>query len=82
MGCEMGYLSDSYLGLPLCLDPPDSFWSSMIDKFHKNLASWKGTLLSQAGKIIVLKASLQSIPLYVLSIFKIPRKFVDEIEKI
>ena len=40
MGCEVGILLESYLGLPLYLDPPKSFWSSLIDKIHTKLAGW------------------------------------------
>ena len=80
MGCEIGSLLGSYLGLPLGLDPPKSFWSSLIDKIHMKLVRWKGSLLIQAGKIIVLKTILQSVSLYALSVFNIPRKFTQAIE--
>ena len=46
------------------------------------LAGWKGSLLSQVGKVIVLKSILQNVSLYALSVFKIPRKFAQAIEKI
>ena len=45
IGCEIGTLPSSYLGLPLCMDPPEIFWSSLIDKIHSKLAGWKGSLL-------------------------------------
>lgn len=45
-----------------------------MDRFHKKLANWKGALLSQAGKIQLLK------PL--LSLFRILTNFADAIEKI
>lgn len=82
MGCEVGSLLGSSLGLPLCLDPPKSFWSSLIDKIHTKLVGWKGALLSHVGKIIVLKSTAQNIPLYALNFFKIPRKYVVAIERI
>ena len=34
IGCEIGTLPGSYLGLPLGLSPPNSFWNSLIDKIH------------------------------------------------
>ena len=82
ISCEIGSLLGSYLGLPLGLSAPNSFWNSLIDKIHLKLAGWKGSLLSQAGKVIVLKSILQSVPLYALSVFKIPRRFALAIEKI
>lgn len=69
IGCEIGTLSGSYLGLPLFMDPPEIFWSSLIDKIHSKLARWKGSLLSQAGKIIFLKSILYNVSLYALSVF-------------
>lgn len=43
---------------------------------------WKGSFLSQEGKVVVLKSISQSIPLYAMSLFKIPRKYALFIEKI
>ena len=82
LGCSIGALPSSYLGLPLGLKAPDSFWEVLINKFSKKLAGWKGNFLSQAGKLTLLKASLQSIPIYALSLFKIPSKFADSIDKV
>lgn len=39
-------------------------------------------MLSQAGKVTLLKASLQCLPTYALSPFKISAKFIDVIDKI
>lgn len=38
--------------------------------------------MSQARKIQLLKSSLQILPMYALSVFIIPTKFVDAIDKI
>jgi hypothetical protein len=82
LGCSIGSLPSSYLGLPLGLKAPDSFWKDLINKFSKKLAGWKGNLLSKASKLILLKASLQSIPTYALSLFRIPTKFAEAVDKI
>lgn len=81
-GCRVKSLPSSYLGLSLCLKPLDSFWCLLVDKFRKKLAGWKGSLLSQARKIQLLKASLQNLPIYALSLFKISAKYAEAIEKI
>lgn len=80
--CRIVDLPPTYLGLPLGIAPPDSFWSSLVDKFQRKIAGWKGALLSQVGKLQLLKASLQSIPIYALSLFRIIVKYVDAIERI
>ena len=45
MGCEVGITLGTYLRLPLYLEPPDSFWSSLVHKLHSKLVGWKGSLL-------------------------------------
>ena len=82
LGCEMGSLPSSYLGLPLGSKLPDSFWIDLIDKFSKNLVGWKGAILSQAGKCQLVKATLQNLPMYALSLFGIPVKFFEKMERI
>ena len=37
IGCEIGTLPGSYLGLPMGLSPPKSFWNSLINKIHSKL---------------------------------------------
>ena len=58
LGCGVGTLPTSYLGLPLGTKLPDSFWKGLIDRFNKKLAGWKGTTFSQAGKCLLVKATL------------------------
>lgn len=35
LGCQLGNLHASYLGLLLCQVPPDTFWGALADKFHR-----------------------------------------------
>ena len=51
----------------------------MIDKIIKRIAGWKGRLLSYAGRLILLKSCLASIPIYLLSVIKFPRWAIDMI---
>jgi hypothetical protein len=48
-----------------------------IDKIIKRIAEWKGRLLSQAGRMILIKTCIASIPIYLLSFFKFPRWILD-----
>lgn len=83
LGCKMRTLLDFYFGLPLCVGPtPDSFWSSLIDRFQNKLVGWKVALLSQACKLQLIRASLQNLLIYAMSLFKIPTRFVDRMERI
>ena len=82
MGCGVGSLPSTYLGLPLGSSPPESFWNGILDRFNRKMAGWKGVFLSQAGKCLLVKSSLQNLPIYALSLFGIPGKIADRMEKI
>jgi hypothetical protein len=72
--------SIKYLGVPLHhskLRKEDL--QPVIDKIIKRIAGWKGRLLSYAGRLILLKFCLASIPIYLLSVIKFPRWAIDTI---
>jgi hypothetical protein len=48
---------------------------------RRRVTDWKTKLLSQAGKEILLKAMVQAIPTYSMSIFLIPKELCKEINK-
>jgi hypothetical protein len=49
----------------------------VVDKILKKIAGWRGKLLTQADRLILIKTCLASIPVYLLSFFKFPRWVVD-----
>ncbi|KAH1130746.1 hypothetical protein J1N35_002124 [Gossypium stocksii] len=61
---------DKYLGLPLPIGKKrrDAF-TDIINKLSYRINSWTKRLLSYGGKEVMIKAVLQSIPTYALSIF-------------
>lgn len=48
----------------------------------KKLALWKGKMLSIGGRITLIKSSLSNLPLYFMSLFPIPKKVIEKINKI
>jgi hypothetical protein len=66
--------SDKYLGLPALVgvDRSDSF-QYLIDRIIKRINGWNEKLLSMGGKEILLKAIAQSIPVYAMSVFNLPK---------
>lgn len=44
--------------------------------------SWNNIFLSQASKKVLLKAIIQSIPTYTISVFKLPKKLCCKITQI
>lgn len=80
--CEVKELLTIYLGLPLGAKNLDYFWEELVDSFNRKLARWKGDILSQDGKIKMIKSTLQNLPSYALSLFQFPNKYAKAIEKI
>lgn len=57
-------------------------FNAVKERVAKRLGSWKGKLLSQAGKEILLKAVVSAMPLYVMSDFRLPNKLCKEISSL
>ena len=71
-----------YLGLPLGATFKDmAIWNPVLERVEKRLASWKRLYLSKGGKITLIKSTLSSIPTYFLSLFPIPAKVANQLEK-
>ena len=46
------------------------------EKIWSLIKGWGGRLLSRYGKAIMIQAVAQAIPLYVISCFKLPKRFL------
>lgn len=81
--CKFAHFPLKYLGLPLHkskLTKPD--WDFLITKFESKLQNWKGQMLSIGGRLTLINSVLSSIPLYTLSIFKVPNYVIKQIDSI
>ena len=58
-----------------------SFWELVISKVAKRLEGWKKAFLSKGGRLTLIEAVLSAIPIYYLSLFRMPPKVIKEIEK-
>jgi hypothetical protein len=77
-GCPVGDFPIKYLGIPLHyhkLRREDL--QLLIDKIIKWIAGWREKLLSHAGRLILIKTCIASIPTYLMPFFKFPRWVVD-----
>ncbi|CAJ2636059.1 unnamed protein product [Trifolium pratense] len=71
-----------YLGLPSMIGrSKKSTFKFIKDRIWKKINSWSSRHLSQAGREVMIKSILQSIPTYVMSIFLRPKTLLDDIEK-
>jgi hypothetical protein len=73
-GCPVGNFPIRYMGIPLHYQKlRGENLQPLIDKIIKRIAGWRGELLTQAGRLVLNKTYLASIPIYLLSFFKFPR---------
>jgi hypothetical protein len=68
---------ETYLGLlALVGKSRTKAFKGILDKIWRKLQYWKLKLLSQAGREIMLKAVVQAILTYYMSVFKLPQIIV------
>jgi len=80
LNCEVMTIPFVYLSLPIgWCHKKKEFWTGVVDRVKRRLSSWKGRLLSMAGRICLIKSVLCSIPLFYLSLFKMPVGVANEI---
>ena len=71
-----------YLGVPLFdrrLRIQD--WQPVFEKVETRLGGWWARLLSRGGRLVLLKSVLAAIPIYYMSIFKMPAGVSRLLEK-
>ena len=80
LNVQSGLENDKYLGLPIMIGKDKHKEFKFIkDKVKVRINSWKGKLLSQARRAILIKSVAQSIPIYLMSNFLLPKGFIHEI---
>ncbi|GKC54952.1 hypothetical protein Tco_1077697, partial [Tanacetum coccineum] len=57
-------------------------WSVVIQRLRDLLSAWKAKSFSIGGRLTLIQATLGSIPLYCLSLFKAPIKIINALESI
>jgi hypothetical protein len=73
-GCEIGSIPFRYLGIPIHFRKlKNREWKPIEDRFEKKLSSWIGKLLSYGDRLILINSVLTSLPMFMLSFFKIPK---------
>ncbi|KAA3481446.1 reverse transcriptase [Gossypium australe] len=66
---------ERYLGLPNMVGrQKKEAFQNLVDRIVMRIDGWSSRLLSQGGKEIFIKAILQAIPTYAISVFLFPKK--------
>ncbi|KAL9689246.1 hypothetical protein QQ045_033681 [Rhodiola kirilowii] len=72
-----------YLGLPLIVGQRKTeTFHCITEKIWRKMGDWKGKLLSMVGKEVLIKAVVQTIPMYMMSVYYFPQKNLDDIAKL
>ena len=72
-----------YLGLPLgATHKEETIWNPILEKMERRLAGSKRMYLSKRGKVTLIKSTLSSLPTYFLSLFPVPIKVANHMEKL
>ena len=65
LGCQIGQLPSTYLGLPLGAPHKSvAAWDVIVERMRKKLALWKTNYISKGGRITLIKSTLASLPIY------------------
>ncbi|KAK0579380.1 hypothetical protein LWI29_025445 [Acer saccharum] len=71
-----------YLGLPsLNCKNKRQLFNGIKDRVWAKVKGWTGKVLSVGGKEILLKAVIQAIPTYTMSLFKLPKMLIDDLHR-
>ena len=64
---------DKYLGLPSFVSQNRTeCFTKIKERIWAQMQGWKENLFSQAGKEVMIKVVVQSIPVYSMNVFKLP----------
>ena len=83
LGCRVGQLLAVYLGLPLgAPNKASSVWDGVEEKVRRRLVLWKRQYISKGGRITLIKTTMSSMPLYQMSLFRMPKTVARRLEKL
>ncbi|KAL0355406.1 UNVERIFIED_CONTAM: hypothetical protein Sradi_3987500 [Sesamum radiatum] len=81
LGVRVVQRHEKYLGLPAMGGRSrQMLFRNIRDRCWDRIEGWKAKLLSQAGKGVLVKAVLQSLPTYTMSCFQLPVNLVRSLE--
>jgi hypothetical protein len=73
----------SYLGLPITLGRLKMVnLQTVLDKAATRMNGWQGKLLNLGGRRELVKTVLSSLPVYLLTAIKAPKRFFKELDKL
>jgi hypothetical protein len=81
--CKCGSLPMKYLGVPINKKRlKNSDWDSNEGKIRNKLGPWQGKMLVMGGRVTLINSSLTSVPLCMLSFYRMPVGVKEKIDRI
>ena len=72
-GAQIIQHHEKYLGLPPLIGrAKEKAFNCIKDQVGRKIAGWKGKLLSNAGREVLIKEVAQATPTYTMNVFKLP----------
>jgi len=82
LGFQAGTLPFNYLGVPIFKGKPKKFHLQPIaDKIKVKLSTWKASLLSMAGRSLLVKSVIHAMMVHSLTVYFWPIALLKDIEK-
>jgi len=83
LNCSKMEVPFTYLGIEVGGNPRlKKFWEPVLSKLKSRLSVWKWRFLSMAGRLCLIKSVLAAVPLYYISLFKVPEGVCKSITSI
>ncbi|WOG82032.1 hypothetical protein DCAR_0101191 [Daucus carota subsp. sativus] len=71
----------TYLGHQINSSPRRRvFWGPLVKRVRLKLSLWKEQMLNKSGRTVLIKSTINSLPLYWMNLAKIPRGVIREID--
>jgi hypothetical protein len=80
-GCQIGSYPFFYLGIPMHYRKlSNKDWEQIEERIEKKLSNWKGKYLLVEGRLVLINYVLSSLPMFMLSFFKVPKGVLENID--
>ena len=81
--CRIGTLPSIYLDFPLEMRRNSlQVRDGVEERFRKTLELWKRQYISKGGRLTLIKSTLSNLPIYTMSLLRIPKGVKYKLEKI
>jgi len=82
LGVNIDSLPLTYLGVPIFEGGPKYvYFQPIADKIKNKLVAWKASLLSIAGRVLLIKSVIQGMLIHCITIYSWPVKLLKDFEK-